>query len=55
MSETLFTYMDMHHMTVLKITDSQVIINGKQIPVSSITDVVLYPIVGNERGLGGWI
>ena len=55
MSETLFTYMDTHHMTVLKITDSQVIINGKQIPVSSITDVVLYPIVGNERGLGGWI
>ncbi len=55
MSETLFEYRDTHHMTSLRITENEVIINGVSIPVSSIRDVVFYPIIQNERGLGGWI
>ena len=50
MSETLFEYRDTHHMTSLRITENEVIINGVSISVSSIRDVVFYPIVQNERG-----
>ena len=53
MSETLFEYRDTHHMTSLRITENEVIINGVSIPVSSVRDVVFYPIVQNERGLPG--
>ncbi|MBQ6532615.1 MAG: hypothetical protein IJI33_06400 [Solobacterium sp.] len=51
----LFEYLDTHHMTNLAVTENEVIINGVAIPISAITEVVFYPIVQNERGLGGWI
>ncbi len=51
----LFEYLDTHHMTSLAVTENEVIINGVAIPISAITEVVFYPIVQNERGLGGWI
>ena len=51
----LFEYLDTHHMTSLTITENEVIINGVAIPLSAIQEVVFYPIVQNERGLGGWI
>ena len=39
----------------LGVTEEEVIIAGLKIPVSSILDVVIFPISGNLRGLGGCI
>lgn len=55
MSESLFEYQDTHVWTSLRITREEVKLNGISIPISDITDVIFYPIVQNERGLGGWI
>ena len=39
----------------IEVTEEEVIIAGLKIPVSSILDVVIFPISGNLRGLGGCI
>ena len=39
----------------ISITEDEVSISGIKIPISSIRDVIHYPISGNMRGVGGCI